>query len=1082
MAVDITRQGTKGGDPDYNTTNLRGVPSETGIVLGVVKANVHGSHMGVIQVYIPSYSTNPEDKTQWRTVKYCTPFYSRVESRSKNETTTKVPAGIVTPPPDLGTTVLCFFPEGKNHEGFYFACVPDTFMLQTLPEPTKSRTNEVSGEFNDKNPLAQVNKITNWKAIKRPVDSINQKINKEQGLDQDNVRGLNNSGYMRESPSEVIGIASKGRRITDNGQDFLKVNRGSLLNIDGASDEVRKGLLGPTNRRRGHTLTLDDGDVDGNSNQIRLRTSTGHQILMNDSTGIIYIGNNAGTTWIELGKQGTVDVFATDSINFRTKNINFHADENIKFHSKGYTQVVSEQQMHLESKDDMVLKSGGDAGITSKAFAVKASGMMNLSGGAASSISASGIMSVKGSLVLLQGPALGSKTAKSVRPMQKLDTKYDANSGRYVPDTSKLTQTTVDRLVVHEPSVATHNRKNETTAYTGGLAGGGGLAGAFAIIGAVASAAPALGQINQTGLAGTTGVQSNLSNISNSSTFVGKAGIDGVATATIPRMNFDSIPSIGGGGFDFGGLDFGTFGDTIGETFTSISDSVSGVFTSVSESIGGDGIGLDPFGGAGGDVGFVGDFSNITRKIPDTITTVGGEGFNFDFKDIGDSISSTISSVKSSVSDTIAKFGNQITGTDITSIDFPGLDFTNAETDLSAFGGAGPSVGFVGGFSNITNSVAEVTGSQLSSGQITNIFNSNLGDLANATLGSLVTDEQGKIINIASSLSGGEGILNNIGNALTTGPGDAIGGPIGSVVNVVNAVSQGIRAIPGLQDKLPSFLSEPIDKVVEVTDMLKELDTGFSIGALESVDIQGLNAAVVKKVGSGGLPSFVDPVTKVVGKYGFDVEQLKANGFVRPEAKFNDQLGFSSVWTGKDNITTLSKFQQNLGVQENLQKSIIAKNYQDLVTKGGIFTTDKKPEIMGMLTGAQLSNVDIVKKVRSGLSVDMVARNTTSIPHTVNVNSFVEDAIKTGASASKTITKIVDKKVTGGGVTTETRTSKVYDPYDGPNGGIKRSLDERINKLEDDRARMIFDGNITPQVELEIDSKLRDLYARRNAI
>ena len=162
--------------------------------------------------------------------------------------------------------------------------------------------------------------------------------------------------------------------------------------------------------------------------------------------------------------------------------------------------------MHLESKDDMVLKSGGDAGITSKAFAVKASGMMNLSGGAASSISASGIMSVKGSLVLLQGPALGSKTAKSVRPMQKLDTKFDANSGRYVPDTSKLTQTTVDRLVVHEPSVATHNRKNETTAYTGGLARGGGLAGAFAIIGAVASAAPALGQINQTGLAGTTGV------------------------------------------------------------------------------------------------------------------------------------------------------------------------------------------------------------------------------------------------------------------------------------------------------------------------------------------------------------------------------------------------------------------------------------------------------------------------------------------------------------------------------------------------------------------------------------------------
>ena len=42
-------------------------------------------------------------------------------------------------------------------------------------------------------------------------------------------------------------------------------------------------------------------------------------------------------------------------------------------------------------------------------FFVKASGTMNPSGGAASSIKAGGIMSVSGALVMLQGPSLEVK-------------------------------------------------------------------------------------------------------------------------------------------------------------------------------------------------------------------------------------------------------------------------------------------------------------------------------------------------------------------------------------------------------------------------------------------------------------------------------------------------------------------------------------------------------------------------------------------------------------------------------------------------------------------------------------------------
>lgn len=1041
MAVDLTRQGSKGGDPQYSSQNLRGVSQERGIVVGIVKANVHLSHMGVIQVYIPEMSTDEKDKSQWRTVRYCSPFYSRVSSSGPrdNYLDTKVPAGIVTPPPDLGTTVLCFFPQGRNAEGYYFACVPDTFMMQSMPEPTIYE-GYAGGEFNDKAPDRSTDKITNWQSQFRPVDFISQKVTVEQGLDQDRIRGFNNSGYMRESPSEIIGISSKGRRITDTGKDFLKENASVLKNINTTDPKILQGLLGPTSRRKGHSIALDDGDVEGDSNQIRLRTSTGHQILMNDTEGVIYVSNGNGNTWIELGKGGTIDVYASDSINFRTKNINFHADENIKFHSKGFTQIVSEEELHLESGNDLVMSSKGDAGITSKAFAVKASGMMNLSGGAASSISAGGIMSVKGTLVLLQGPALGSKTAKPVRPQPQLDPQYsdfeggasgapmdtvrDGGNpgGRYALSSSSTVITTVDRLPSHEPFVG-HGQKNNPTAYTGGLSGGGGLAGAFSIISAGMSIASAM-----------------------------PAGSFGSVTG------FDSLAS-GVDVSDFAGANtFGDFSDFAGaNTFSDI--------------------GLDAFGGAGSVVSDFSDFAGTNTFSGGFLTDIGDT-----FTQFADTIGDKLSVYTDSIGDTIGKFGNSLTGTNITSADFPGFDSIagGGENALDAFGGAGGDVGFTGAFSNISPSIDSIASSS-SFANITSSWN-GIGDLANSDLGKLVTDGSGKIIDIAKT------VASEYETALPE---------LQKGIQKISAV------VPGVGDKLNEFISVPSIKGFPVTDLIKQVDTGFSIGDLESVDIQGLNAGIVKVVGSNNSSTFIDSTTKTLGKYGFDVKQLQAGGFVRPEAVFNDQLSQSSVWTGKDGITSQNKFLSNLGIQEQLQQDVIAQNYQTLVNNGGISARDGKPEIMAMLTGSAISNTDIAKQVRLGnVNIEGLLRNTSSIPAGSSISSIVKDAMQTGSSASKTVTKLSSKnnstdtsglkRFSGELKTGETLRNiggvsyvvpaPTANPYTGNKGGEIRSYDQRIAKLEKDRNQLTKDGNDNDNIMKQISDKLTELYAKRNTL
>ena len=846
MAVDISRQGAKGGDPGYDTSQLRGVREERGIVTGIVKANVHPTNMGVIKIWIPTYSTDQNDKTQWRSVRYCTPFYSRVDNSGVSDTYfgTKVTAGITTPPPDIGTKVLAFFPEGRNSEGYYFACVPDLYMMQTLPEATISG-GVAAGEFND-SPAGthHTGKITNWRTQTRPEDFFTQDTLVKQGLSDDRIRGLNNSSYMRESPAEIIGIASKGRRITTQGQDFTLSYNQQIKNPDTADKTVLEGLLGPTARRKGHSITLDDGDIDGNSNQIRLRTSTGHQLLLNDTEGVVYVGNSDGSCWVELSNEGTMDVYAQDSINFRSANINFHADENIKMHAKGFAQIVADQQLHLQGTQETTIVTEGEAGINAKKnlHLYSESELFATSTGA-SYYNAGGNISVAGAMVLLQGPKTQAKQAKKVSETQKEDTTYFPDLDQFILDEEEMVTTTVDRVVTHEP-FPYHSVMNTTSAYTGGLGGANGQ------------------------------TTSNY----------------GIVPATVTQPTAVTSPA-----------------------------TVTG------------------------------------EAVPAVPSSTGASG----------------------------------------------------STSLTS-GNAG--------FSQIAASAG------ISEAQLQSQIGAAQSQLQGADMNKLITDSTGKITGLADQLS----------------------------ANAPQLTAGLQSAIPNVQDQLGSVLSTPNFSKFPVTDLVAQTNTGFSVGALDSFDVQGLNAAVVKQVGSANNPAFVDSVTKSVGKFGFNVDQLKSQGFVRPEAVFNDQLSDSSVWTGKAGASSLNKMLSNAPLQESIQQGVVAADYQKLVNLGGIKATDSKKEVMSMLTASNVSTPEITAQVRQGFTnIENVLPNTTNIPSGEDVASKVKQSMQTGAAASERVEKIkvtknetvvsTSKSVTTGGESTTTTTpvtggqvttSTAYTPSD----------------------------------------------------
>ena len=457
----------KGGDKDFKTQDARGLREERGIVVGIVKTNAHPSAMGVLQVFVPNFAdeSRENDKSQWRSVKYATPFYSRTDALGPGDSGTMVKntGGIVYPCPDIGTKVLCFFPEGRNQDGFWFACAPDVYMMQTIPEAGMTNNFDKTGleklvrhdkapgiEFNDI--LNDVKKLTNFKKVKRGVDFDKAIQLKSQGLDKDEIRGLTSSNAMRETPSELFGISTKGRK-TDikskdiaNRSDILeKLNSGEdLSNIDARAVE------GKIARKHGHAFVMDDGDIEGNNNLVRLRSAGGHQILLHDTENVIYIGNSTGTTWLQMDAQGQLDVYSKTNINFRSKSMNFHADSSIKFHAGKQIQMVSGGSLTLEGKSLANLYSDGQAMVYGgKGAHIKSGATLQMQGGSTVGIKAGGNMDLSASCIALNGSAGGASKQNSVPVKNKDDTKPNPN-GFYVKDKGAIS-TTVDRVPTHEP-------------------------------------------------------------------------------------------------------------------------------------------------------------------------------------------------------------------------------------------------------------------------------------------------------------------------------------------------------------------------------------------------------------------------------------------------------------------------------------------------------------------------------------------------------------------------------------------------------------------------------------------------------
>lgn len=352
-----------------NYTRTRTVDArlnDAGPYEAIVISHLDPRSMGTLEVEIIRHTrsgTTPQRTGQIATVRYLSPFYGTTpaEGLTANDgfQNTQKSYGMWMIPPDVGTRVLVMFVEGNSAYGYWIGCVMEEGMNFMIPSagqasttlttdatPTNLKENKLPvGEYNK---LIEKGEKVDPTLFKKPYNKDFTEVLEVQGLLNDEARGTTTSSARREVPSAVFGISTPGPLDKRNKHPTAKY---------GAEGEQADH---PFNRLGGTSLVMDDGDdkfirathaSDGppvyinkekgeaggdetipQNELFRIRTRTGHQILLHNSEDFIYISNSRGTAWIELTSDGKIDIYSYDSISINSdQDINLLAERDLNF-------------------------------------------------------------------------------------------------------------------------------------------------------------------------------------------------------------------------------------------------------------------------------------------------------------------------------------------------------------------------------------------------------------------------------------------------------------------------------------------------------------------------------------------------------------------------------------------------------------------------------------------------------------------------------------------------------------------------------------------------------------------------------
>lgn len=297
--------------------------------IGIVKNNADPAHHGRLQVFIPTLDSEDFNVADLPWAIYVSPFGGVTANPVVGREGTKVP-GLTSygtwAIPKNGAQVLIGFLDGNPEMRFWAGCVFMPEYNRTLP----GYVNGTHTELDDSGLYPQ-----------QEIDTRNME---DAGLEEGSKHFKTRGPYERS----VSHPSNKNKnKPTDNGYAPNPLD----------SSVADSQTFVPMSTPGGHYVVMSDVDE---YCRVRLKTTAGSQIILDDTNERIYISTAKGRSWIELDEtNGRIYMYSDSKINVRAKNdLNLYSDENINIVAKQRVNIVSEERgVAIQGKQDVTILS-----------------------------------------------------------------------------------------------------------------------------------------------------------------------------------------------------------------------------------------------------------------------------------------------------------------------------------------------------------------------------------------------------------------------------------------------------------------------------------------------------------------------------------------------------------------------------------------------------------------------------------------------------------------------------------------------------------------------------------------------------
>lgn len=402
------------------------------LTVGTVVDTNDPMQMGRIRVRCPAWNEDPDrpiDTIPWAS--YVATFGGIVNESTRgpnidvNSNDGRVAYGTwFIPKVNARVVVACL--DGSPNKRVWLGCIYDDHTPHTMPH----------GRFQD-NDGVPVGPLSTSGDFIQPLNANQTEAFQDFSAPEYATRGAdfslsaNNSARMLDIPEDERPAADDIEGELRQGYETTRTARNDSNDVTG--DTLDSQVYSITTPGF-HSFSMDDKEKNC---RIRIRTTAGNQIILDDTNERMYISTPLGKSWIELDRNGNIDIYSERRISVHAeKDINITSDESIRMHGK--------TGVHIQSGGPFSVTSTGDANVVADNLRIKSSSTfveaaknlhvsagssanissgknLNLKGGNTFVTAGSGTLHLKGSgqvlvtggSVHLNGPSAGSAAAAS---------------------------------------------------------------------------------------------------------------------------------------------------------------------------------------------------------------------------------------------------------------------------------------------------------------------------------------------------------------------------------------------------------------------------------------------------------------------------------------------------------------------------------------------------------------------------------------------------------------------------------------------------------------------------------------------